>query len=335
MYRLLFTVVIRRINPETAHHLAVGAIGRLGWAMAVLRALRIARRPKADGAIEVLGRRFVGPVGLAAGMDKDATAIAGMTHLGFSHVEVGTLTPKAQPGNEKPRSWREVDLRALRNRMGFNNGGADAAAARLERFRKTRLGKRALVGVNIGKNKVTAPEDAAADYGYCAKKLAPYADYLAVNVSSPNTPGLRDLQAVESLRPILEATLAEAGETPVLVKIAPDLDDADVDAAADLANELGLAGVIATNTTIAHDRGPGGLSGQPLKPRALEVVARLRKRLGAEPVIIGIGGIETEDDARAMLAAGANLLQIYTAFVYRGPFWPGRLNARLTRSANR
>jgi len=198
--------------------------------------------------------------------------------------------------------------------------------------------------VNIGKNKTTPAEDAAADYALCARVLAPYADYLVVNVSSPNTPGLRDLQTIDSLRPILTATreaadaaTAEAGvgRVPLLVKIAPDLADEDVDAVADLVLELGLDGVAAVNTTIKHDLGPGGLSGAPLLPRGLEVVRRLRARLGQGPAIIGSGGIISVDDARAYLAAGADLIQGYTGFIYEGPFWAGRLNRALVRDARR
>lgn len=282
------------------------------------------------------GLDFAGPLGLAAGMDKHVATVRGHIRMGFSHVEVGTITPKAQPGNEKPRAWREVPLRAVRNRMGFNNKGAEAAAHRLARLRKSRSGRCLIVGVNIGKNRVTPPEAAAADYAACATALAPYADFLVVNVSSPNTPGLRDLQAVEALRPILTATReaadASAGKrVPLLVKIAPDLADKDVDAIARLVKDLGLEGVEATNTTISHDLGPGGLSGPPLFPRALEVVARLRRVLGPDPVIIGMGGITSVEDAKAMLDAGATLLQGYTALIYEGPAWPGRLNSALTR----
>jgi dihydroorotate dehydrogenase len=198
------------------------------------------------------------------------------------------------------------------------------------------------VGVNIGKNKSTPVADAAADYAACARELGPWADYLVVNVSSPNTPGLRDLQTVAELRPILVAARAAADEAcaaartqrvPLLVKIAPDLADDDVDAVADLVNELGLDGVVAVNTTIGHDRGPGGLSGPPLLERGLEVVRILRRRLGDGPVIIGAGGITTADDVRAYVRAGADLTQGYTGFVYAGPLWASRINRALTRSA--
>ncbi len=232
-------------------------------------------------------------------------------------------------------------MRGVRNRMGFNNEGAAAVAGRLRRLRATPAGRRLVVGVNIGKTKVTAAEDAPADYATSAGLLAPYADYLVVNVSSPNTPGLRDLQSVAALRPILVAVRAAAddatgglgrsgaGPVPLLVKIAPDLSDDDVDAVADLALELGLAGVVAVNTTIAHDRGPGGLSGPPVLARGLEVVARLRGRLGPEAVVIGVGGVSEPADAAAYLAAGATLVQGYTGFVYRGPLWASRINRAL------
>jgi dihydroorotate dehydrogenase len=193
-----------------------------------------------------------------------------------------------------------------------------------------------VVGANIGKSKVTPLADAVADYGTSAREVARWADYLVVNVSSPNTPGLRDLQAVDSLRPILSAVRRAADDAagravPLFVKIAPDLSDDDVDAVADLVLELSLAGVVATNTTVDHDLGPGGLSGAPLRERSLAVVSRLRDRLGERATIIGVGGISTEADARAMIVAGADLLQAYSAFVYEGPAWPGRINRALAR----
>jgi dihydroorotate dehydrogenase len=338
VYETLFRHVILRMSTERAHHVAVAAF-RYGWPLvAVARWMRLMPAPPASAAVEAMGVRFPSRVGLAAGLDKDAVAVKGLWLAGFSHVEIGTVTPKAQPGNELPRAWRELDVRGLRNRMGFNNDGADAAARRLAALRSTRVGKRAVVGVNIGKNKVTAAEDAALDYAYSARVLAPYADYLVVNVSSPNTPGLRDLQSVDALRPILEHARAGADEgsagkrVPLLVKIAPDLADADIDAVADLAIELGLDGIVATNTTIGHERGPGGLSGPPLLPRALEVIARLRERVGDEMCVIGVGGVTTAADARAMIDAGATLVQAYTALVYEGPFWPSRVNKELGRS---
>jgi dihydroorotate dehydrogenase len=346
-YRLLFDAVFRRMDPEDAHELAFGLIARAGRVPVVRDVVQGALAPylgRADGpgSVRAFGRTVPAPFGLAGGFDKNARAVRGLTMLGFGFVEVGTVTPRPQPGNEKPRMWRELDVRGVRNRMGFNNEGAEAAAERLRRLRSTKAGRAAVVGANIGKNKTTPAERAADDYAACARLLAPWADYLVVNVSSPNTPGLRDLQTTAELRPILRAAREAADEataavglrqTPLLVKIAPDLADEDVDAVADLVAELELDGVVAVNTTIGHDRGPGGLSGPPLLDRGLEVVRRLRERLGEAPVIIGVGGITSADDVRAYVRAGADLTQGYTGFVYEGPLWPSRINRALTRSA--
>ncbi|WP_278234683.1 quinone-dependent dihydroorotate dehydrogenase [Isoptericola sp. AK164] len=346
-YTLLFQTVFRRMDPERAHELAFRAIETAGR-VPVLRdvvqgalAPYLGRGAGGPGSVEVLGRTVPAPFGLAGGFDKNARAVRGLTMLGFGFVEVGTVTPRPQPGNDAPRMWRELDLHGVRNRMGFNNDGAVEMAERLRRLRSTPAGRAAVVGVNIGKNKTTSAEHAADDYARCARLLAVEADYLVVNVSSPNTPGLRDLQTTAELRPILVAARTAADEatraagvrrTPLLVKIAPDLADEDVDAAADLVTELGLDGVVAVNTTIGHDRGPGGLSGPLLLPRGLEVVRRLRDRLGPDPVVIGVGGVTGADDVRAYLRAGADLVQGYTSFVYRGPFWPSAINRALTRS---
>jgi dihydroorotate dehydrogenase len=337
MYALFFRQVILRMSTERAHHLAVAAF-RWGWPLvAVARWLRVMPPAPVSGRVAALGTVFPAPLGVAAGLDKNAVAVKGLWLAGFSHVEIGTVTPRPQSGNELPRAWREVDIRSLRNRMGFNNEGADAVARRLATLRASMVGRSALIGVNIGKNKTTTAEDAPLDYGYCARVLAPYADYLVVNVSSPNTPGLRDLQSVDALRPILEHARAGAVEAvrsrkvPLLVKIAPDLADDDIDAVAELALELGLDGIVATNTTIAHERGPGGLSGPPLLSRSIDVIARLRVRVGADMCLIGVGGITSAEDASAMLDAGATLVQGYTAFVYEGPFWPSRINRRLAK----
>jgi dihydroorotate dehydrogenase len=338
----VFRLLILRLSTEAAHQLAVNAF-RWGWPiLRLLRWVRLLPSPPASAAVDAMGVRFPAPLGLAAGMDKNAVAVRGFAATGFSFVEVGTVTAQGQPGNDRPRAWRELDVRGLRNRMGFNNEGADAVASRLRTLRASRSGRAVVVGVNIGKTRATPVEEAAADYEYSARMLAPYADFLVVNVSSPNTPGLRDLQSTAALRPILERVRAAADEAvagvadrsrvPLLVKIAPDLADDGVDDVADLVLELGLDGVVATNTTIAHDRGPGGLSGPPLRARAHEVVARLHARLGDKAIIMGVGGIETVEDARALLDAGASLVQAYTAFVYRGPWWPARLNAALGRS---
>lgn len=332
MYRWFYDTFLVRVDAERAHRVGVLAFR---WGAPVFRAMRALRvTPRPSGTVHAMGIDVPGRVGLAAGMDKNAEAVVGLAAAGFAFIEIGTVTAHGQPGNERPRSWRERDVRGLRNRMGFNNEGADAVAERLRRLRSRRAGREVVLGVNIGKTKATPAQDAAADYAYSAARLAPYADYLVVNVSSPNTPGLRDLQSTEALRPILAAVreaadAATSSRVPLLVKIAPDLADPDVDAVADLAVELGLDGVIATNTTIAHDRGPGGLSGPPVRARAVEVVQRLRARAGETLTIIGVGGIETAADARALIDAGATLLQTYTGFVYQGPGWVARLNAEL------
>ncbi|MFT4042988.1 MAG: quinone-dependent dihydroorotate dehydrogenase [Gordonia sp. (in: high G+C Gram-positive bacteria)] len=275
----------------------------------------------------VFGVDFPAPLGLAAGFDKSASAINAWGHLGFGHAEVGTITAQPQPGNPSPRLFRLPRDRALINRMGFNNPGARVAA---EHLNTARLGPvRVPIGANIGKTKVTPLDGAVEDYRFSARLLGPHADFVVVNVSSPNTPGLRDLQAVESLRPILAAVQTEVS-VPVLVKIAPDLADSDVDALADLAVELGLAGIVATNTTIARAGlvtpsdevsalGAGGLSGAPLADRSLEVLQRLYRRVGGRIALISVGGIETPDQAWERICAGANLLQCYTGFIYGGP----------------
>lgn len=349
-YGALFHHVLSRLDPEQAHRLTVQALATahaLPGGPQLLRTLFRTPAPMGDGrpAREVLGAEHRSPLGLAAGFDKDGEVPLALLDLGFGHVEVGTVTAKAQPGNPRPRSFRLVEDRALINRMGFNNHGAQALAHRLARARRTERGQRAVIGVNIGKSKITALEDAAEDYRFSARLLAPYASYLAINVSSPNTPGLRDLQGVEMLRPILEAVVQEAErvrrqmrrEVPVLVKIAPDLHDQDVRAVAELAAQVGLAGVIATNTTIARpdslaaDRarieqiGAGGLSGPVLAERSLQVLRLLRSELPTDAVIISCGGVSTAQDVRDRLAAGADLVQGYTAMIYEGPSWPGRL----------
>ena len=282
----------------------------------------------------VFGVRFPGPLGLAAGFDKNGAGLHTWGALGFGYAEVGTVTAQAQPGNPQPRLFRLPADRGLLNRMGFNNHGAGALALQLARHRPD-----VPIGVNIGKTKVTPPEHAVDDYRASARLLGSLASYLVVNVSSPNTPGLRDLQAVQTLRPILQAVLEETS-TPVLVKIAPDLSDSDIDEIADLAMELGLAGIVATNTTVSRDGlrtpgvdalGAGGVSGPPVARRALAVLRRLHARAGAELVLISVGGIETADDAWERITAGAALLQGYTGFVYGGGMWPKNIHDGLAQ----
>lgn len=340
MYKFIFKHVFSKMDPEQAHHLVFNGIRIVGNTPVLGPILQGAIAPylTQGHGVQVFGRRVPGPFGLAGGFDKNAQAIRGLNMLGFGFVEIGTVTAQAQPGNEKPRMWRELELEGLRNRMGFNNEGAQEAAQQLTRLRRTKSGRAMFVGANIGKTKVTPPEQAFADYAHSASLLAPLADYLVVNVSSPNTPGLRDLQNVDSLRPILEAVRVAADEAtelagrpriPLLVKIAPDLADQDIAAVAQLALELKLDGVVGVNTTINHELGEGGLSGKPELERGIEVVRQLREHLGPDPVIIGVGGISTPQDAQAYLDAGANLVQGYTGFVYQGPFWARRINRTL------
>jgi len=341
MYRFLYWLVLSRLPAEGTHRVSFAllrALAAIPGVQALMRRLLAPRDPALR--VSVFGRDFPGPLGLAAGFDKEAKGVDALLALGFGFVEVGTVTAEAQPGNPKPRMFRLVRDRALVNRLGFNNGGAAEATSRLS---GTRTG---VVGINIGKTKRVAESGALADYETSAKALAPLADYLVVNVSSPNTPGLRDLQSVEKLRPLLASVRAACDlaspmrRVPLLVKIAPDLADADIDAIADLALELGLDGIIATNTTIARTGlatpegevtalGNGGLSGAPLKHRSLEVLRRLRARVGDRLILVSVGGIETGDDAWQRIRAGATLVQGYTGFVYGGPLWPRRVQREL------
>ena len=313
------------VPPERIHTLVFAGLRAATATGTARRQLRRRLAPHDPVlASTVFGVRFPGPLGLAAGFDKDGLGLDTWGPLGFGYAEVGTVTAVPQPGNPEPRLFRLPEDRALLNRMGFNNHGAGQLALQLARHHPD-----VPIGVNIGKSKVTPPEHAADDYRSSARLLGPLADYLVVNVSSPNTPGLRDLQAVESLQPILSAVLGETS-TPVLVKIAPDLSDEDVDAVADLAVELGLAGIVATNTTISRaglrtpgveDLGAGGVSGPPVAQRSLQILRRLHARVGDTLVLINVGGIETVDDAWQRITAGAALLQGYTGFVYGGGLW--------------
>jgi dihydroorotate dehydrogenase len=348
-YERLFALLLTRVPAERAHRAGFALIrlaGALPGLSALLRRLLVPRDPALR--VTAFGRELPGPLGLAAGFDKDAVAPDALAALGFGFVEVGTLTLIAQAGNPRPRLFRLPEDRALVNRMGFNNDGSAAAAGRLARRRLRPRGPLAVVGANIGRSKTTPDDAAVRDYTTSARRLGPVVDYLVVNVSSPNTPGLRDLQAIDRLRPLLTAVRRAltdaAGDVPLLVKIAPDLSDEDVDAVADLALELGLDGIVATNTTIRRDglrtppdavaaTGAGGLSGAPLRERSLEVLRRLRARTGGGLLLVAAGGIETGDDAWERVLAGASLLQAYTGFVYGGPAWPRRLQRDLARRA--
>ncbi|GAB3188941.1 quinone-dependent dihydroorotate dehydrogenase [Nesterenkonia suensis] len=354
LYSAVFRGVLSRMDPEDAHHLAVRGL-RTAEALGATRLLELLTRPAPGLSREVLGRRWPSPFGLAAGFDKGAVAVLPLAALGFGHVEIGTVTAHPQPGNPRPRLFRLVKDHALINRMGFNNDGAAEVRDRLDVVRRRiedlkASGRHApVVGVNIGKTKATPLEEAVEDYLSSTRRLAPVADYLVVNVSSPNTPGLRQLQDIEALRPLLEAVGREADSVarrhvPLLVKIAPDLADEDVDAVADLVADLGLDGVIATNTTISRDglgtsaavvesAGAGGLSGPVLADRASAVLDRLRARLPAGTVVISVGGVQSAADVAERLRRGADLVQGYSAFIYQGPFWARRINRGLAAMA--
>jgi dihydroorotate dehydrogenase len=347
LYQLFFRLVLRHLPAEWVHQVAF-ALLRLAGAVPGMRAWwRRWLAPRSPALrVKALGLDFAGPVGLAAGFDKDARAYRTLGALGFGFVEVGTVTPQPQAGNPRPRMWRLPADRALLNRLGFNNQGMEVAARRLG-GRGGRGGDGAVIcGVNIGKQRTTAVENATGDYVAAAERLGPLADYLVVNVSSPNTPGLRALQQVDTLRGLLAAVRAAldraSGErrVPLLVKIDPDLPDAEIDGLAALALELGLDGIIATNTTVTAQqlRSPvdlvgspprGGISGAPLKARSLAVLQRLRALVGDRLVLISVGGVETVDDVWQRLGAGASLVQLYTSFIYQGPLHPARLHRQL------
>ena len=324
LYRAVRRALFR--FPPAPNHTWVFTALRTGTSAAPTRRALKKRLAPHDPVLEstVFGVRFPGPMGLAAGFDKNGVGMHTWGALGFGYAEVGTVTAQAQPGNPPPRMFRLPDDRALLNRLGFNNRGAGELALRLARHTPD-----VPIGVNIGKTKIVPAEHAVDDYRESARLVGPLATYLVVNVSSPNTPGLRDLQAVESLRPILAAVREETSR-PVLVKIAPDLSDSDIDQIADLAVELGLAGIVATNTTVSREGlatpgvaelGPGGISGAPLAQRSTEVLRRLYGRVGDRLVLISVGGIETADDAWERITSGASLLQGYTGFIYGGGLW--------------
>ncbi|WP_010202352.1 quinone-dependent dihydroorotate dehydrogenase [Salinibacterium sp. PAMC 21357] len=336
MYPFFFRTVLKRLDPEFAHSLAFSVIRALP-AIGIGRMLR--REPDPLLRVETLGLSFDSPFGVAAGFDKSGVGIQGLWQLGFSHVEVGTITALPQPGNPKPRLFRLVADHGVINRMGFNNAGAVKAAAVIQRAR--RRSERPVIGINIGKSRVVAVENAVADYLTSARALAPLADYLVVNVSSPNTPGLRGLQEIDMLKPLLTAVKAAAGDTPVLVKIAPDVSDDEAQAIARLA--VGeLDGIIATNTTLSREglatapeiveaAGAGGVSGRPVAARSLELLRIIRAVVPPEFCVISVGGVETADDVAQRLREGATLVQGYTGFIYRGPFWARSINRKLAQ----
>jgi dihydroorotate dehydrogenase len=340
MYKALFRPLLFMLSPERAHQVTAWLL-RVSCTIPGVKSLLASIYKVSDPRLErhLLGLRFPNPVGLAAGFDKDARLIDELACFGFGFIEVGTVTPKAQPGNPKPRLFRLKDDRALINRMGFNNDGAAAAAARLKR-----RGANAIVGGNVGKNKSTSNEDAAADYATCVEALFPFVDYFVVNVSSPNTPGLRELQERDPLTKILlrvkEVIRSQGKEKPVLLKIAPDLTQEQLDDIVEIVVATGTNGVIATNTTLSRDGlitsaeklrivGAGGVSGKPLASRSNEVIRYLRQKLGSGFPIVGVGGVMTPEDAVAKLEAGADLVQVYTGFIYEGPSFARRIADRI------
>ncbi len=315
------------LDAERAHHLGLKALDmahRSG-------ALPLLGAPPAPMPVRVFDLDFPNPVGLAAGLDKNGAHIDALMALGFGFVEIGTVTPRAQPGNPRPRMFRLAQHQAIVNRLGFNNDGVDALVRNVERAQR----RGGLLGINIGKNKDTPNEEAAADYLHCLQRVYPLADYITVNISSPNTAGLRELQEEQALRQLI-GTLREAQEAlgahhgkrvPMLVKLAPDLSDNDIDAVARVLGDLAVDGVVATNTTVSrmgveshrHAHEAGGLSGAPLMGQSTKVLRRLRARLPQEIPLVGVGGILSGADAVAKMAAGASLVQCYTGLIYRGP----------------
>ena len=309
-----------RLDPERAHRATVRALASLP--------VPRTRTPAGLDTV-VAGLRFANPLGLAAGFDKDAEAFAGAWRLGFGAVEVGSITPRPQAGNAKPRVFRLVEDEAVINRMGFNNGGGEAALARIAAYRGPRAG---ILGINIGANKDSA--DRIADYAAMTRMMAPHADYLTVNISSPNTPGLRALQDESALVALLEAVMEARGSAPapVFLKVAPDLEAADIDAIARIAIDAKLGALVVSNTTITraglrsgHRGEQGGLSGAPLKALAHQRLRDFRRATGGAMPLVGVGGIASAQDAWERIRAGASLVQIYSAMVYGGPGLPARI----------
>ena len=333
-YERVLRPILFRFSPEAAHNMSIRALQLAGACAPGRSLLRAMYHPGSRSPVKLWDLEFPNPVGIAAGMDKDALAVDGLFALGFGCVEVGTVTPLPQPGNPKPRLFRYPQHHAVVNRMGFNNAGAEAMARRLARWRKDE-GTRApgILGVNIGKQKTTPLEDAAGDYLKSFSLLADFADYVAVNISSPNTPDLRKLQGSGYLGGILR-TLNQANservdsgkrKMPLLLKIAPDLDQEQIEEIVGTVIDCAWDGIIATNTTI--DRSPpyenlekqGGLSGQPLRERSKQVLRQVLRATGGKVPVIGVGGIETADQMKEKLDAGASLVQVYTGFIYKGP----------------
>lgn len=339
MYKSLIRPLLFRFDPEKIHHFTFGSIRFLNsipGMPALLRSMYHVEDSRLER--EVFGLKFKNPVGLAAGLDKDAKLYRELGNMGFGFIEIGTLTPKPQDGNPKKRLFRLREDSALINRMGFNNGGVQEAVERLKSNPKGR--GHVLIGGNIGKNKVTPNGEAVKDYEICFDALHDYVDYFVVNVSSPNTPNLRELQDKEPLTKLLQTlqdkNAARPKQKPILLKIAPDLTDEQLLDIIDIVKTTKIAGVIATNTTISREglvsgsqTEAGGLSGKPLTKRATEVIRFLSEKSGRAFPIIGVGGIHTPEDAMEKLEAGASLIQLYTGFIYEGPALVKAINKRL------
>jgi dihydroorotate dehydrogenase len=352
MYKVLRSILFL-FSPEAAHKISMTSLKlvcSIGFSRKIFAKIFKARSIPTP----LLGLTFRNPVGLGAGFDKNAQYLRELDALGFGFVEIGTVTPRPQPGNDKPRVFRLIEDKALINRMGFNNEGVNAVAERLKRWKKRSEvrshkselapGTKMLIGGNIGKNKITPNEDAWKDYEICFRTLHPYVDFFIVNVSSPNTPGLRALQEKSSLQKILThlQTLNKEfeGQKPILLKIAPDLEWEQIDDVIDLAKEINLDGLVATNTTIAREKlqtanhklqtiGAGGLSGKPLQKRSTEVLQYIHQKAGGKIPIIASGGIFNDDDAKEKQQSGASLVEIWTGFIYEGPFIVKRICRKL------
>jgi len=340
MYKSVLRPILFRIDPERVHHLVVVAVKILDKIPGIRSAMiRYTNKPDPSGGVTIAGLQFPNRVGLAAGFDKNAEFFNEFSMFGFSFIEVGTVTPRAQPGNKKPRLFRLQNDNALINRMGFNNKGLEHAVSRLKK-----RNSKVIIGGNIGKNTVTANENAAADYESCFEGLYDYVDYFAINVSCPNIAGMEKLQNSDSLGQILRAVMQIRKQKPVykpvFLKISPDLAYRQIDEVIELYSEVGLDGIIATNTTTDRNcltldsnqvdlYGPGGLSGKPLTTRATEIIRYICKQSGNSIPVIGVGGIMSTDDAIAMIRAGARLLQVYTGFIYEGPFLVRDINVAL------
>lgn len=337
MYKSLIRPILFKFDPEEVHYFTFSMLKNFSFL-----AKLFLPKPIVDKRLEreVFGLKFKNPVGLAAGFDKNAVLFEELSDLGFGFIEIGTLTPKGQPGNDKKRLFRLMEDSAIINRMGFNNDGVDAAVERLKK------NKNVLIGGNIGKNKVTPNEEAVNDYKNCFEKLFPYVDYFVVNVSSPNTPNLRELQDKEPLTHLLgtlqEMNAEKTTPKPILLKIAPDLSDDQLLDIIDIVKETKIAGVIATNTTLSRDglksenkSEAGGLSGKPLTKRSTEVIRFLSEKSNRAFPIIGVGGIHTAKDAIEKLDAGASLIQLYTGFIYEGPELINEINKELLKRASR